>query len=154
MTATINKSRLNNFANQIWKSAERLRGKFKGYEYQNVIMPMIIIRRLEYVLVDWRFKQAEKIMKGRPSIKPKELEDLVKKLELNSRNIPFSNKNSWALRKICDEDPTLLEKNFRAYINGFSENIQNIINHFDFRATIGKMVEAGIAEVWNEKNPD
>ena len=44
MSAVINKSRLNNFANQIWKSAQRLRGKFKGYKYQNVIMPMIIIR--------------------------------------------------------------------------------------------------------------
>ncbi len=140
MSAVINKSRLNNFANQIWKSAVRLRGKFKGYEYQNVIMPMIIIRRLECVLIDWRAKQTEKVTKARPSIKPKELEGLVKKLELNPRNIPFSNKTSWTLRKICDEDPTLIEKNFRAYINGFSENIQDIINHFDFRATIGKMV--------------
>ncbi len=65
---------------------------------------------------------------------------MVKNLELNPRNIPFSNKTSWTLRKICDEDPTLVEKNFRAYINGFSENIQDIINRFDFRATIGKMV--------------
>ena len=63
MTAVISKGRLNNFADQIWKSAERLRGKFKGYEYQNVIMPMVIIRRLECVLVDWRVKQMEKILK-------------------------------------------------------------------------------------------
>jgi len=141
MSAVINKSRLNNFAGQIWKSAERLRGKFKGYEYQNVIMPMITIRRLECVLTDWRAKEVEKIKAKRPAIKAKELESLVKNLELNPRNIPFSNKTSWTLRKICDEDPTLLEKNFRAYINGFSENIQDIINHFDFRATIGKMVK-------------
>ena len=123
MSAVISKSRLNNFANQIWKSAERLRGKFKGYEYQNIIMPMIVVRRLECVLVDWRIKQTEKIKKSRASIKPKELKILVKNLELNPRNIPFSNKTSWTLRKICDEDPTLIEKNFRAYINGFSENI-------------------------------
>ena len=140
MSAVINKSRLNNFANQIWKSAERLRGKFKAYEYQSVILPMIVIRRFECVLIDWRAKEAEKIKSKRSTIKDKELDSLVKNLELNPRNIPFSNKTSWTLRKICDEDPTLIEKNFRAYINGFSENIQDIINRFDFRATIGKMV--------------
>lgn len=140
MSAVINKSRLNNFANQIWKSAERLRGKFKAYEYQSVILPMIVIRRFECVLINWRAKEAEKIKSKRPTIKDKELDSLVKNLELNPRNIPFSNKTSWTLRKICDEDPTLIEKNFRAYINGFSENIQDIINRFDFRATIGKMV--------------
>ena len=68
MSAAINKSRLNNFANQIWKSAKRLRGKFKAYEYQSVIMPMIVIRRLECVLVNWRAKEAEKIRIKRPSI--------------------------------------------------------------------------------------
>lgn len=136
----INKSQLTNFANQIWKSAVRLRGKFKAYEYQSVIMPMITIRRLECVLIDWRKKEAEKLKKKRPNIKDKELNELVKKLELNPRNIPFSNETSWTLRKICDEDSTLIEKNFRAYIKGFSENIQDIIDRFDFRATIGKMV--------------
>lgn len=140
MTAAISKSRLNNFANQIWKSAQRLRGKFKGYEYQNVIMPMIIIRRFECVLIAWRANESEKIKSKRSALKEKELAALVKNLEMNPRNIPFSNKTSWTLCKICDEDPTLIEKNFRAYINGFSENIQDIINHFDFRATIGKMV--------------
>ena len=115
MSAVINKSRLNNFANQIWKSAERLRGKFKAYEYQSVFMPMIVIRRLECVLINWRAKEVEKIKANRPSIKEKELAELVKKLELNPRIIPFSNKTSLTLRKICDEDPTLLEENFRAY---------------------------------------
>lgn len=160
MSAAINKSSLNNFAEQIWKSAIRLRGKFKGYEYQNVIMPMVVIRRLECVLINWRIKEASKIKSQRPAIKEKELDALVKKLELNPRNIPFSNKTSWTLRKICDEDPTLLEKNFRAYINGFSENIQDIINSFDFRATIGKMVnnarlESILNQYANEKlGPD
>ncbi|HJX31410.1 MAG TPA: N-6 DNA methylase, partial [Thermodesulfobacteriota bacterium] len=160
MSAAINKSSLNNFAEQIWKSAIRLRGKFKAYEYQSVILPMIVIRRLECVLIDWRIKEASKIKAKRPAIKEKELDALVKKLELNPRNIPFSNKTSWTLRKICDEDPTLLEKNFRAYINGFSENIQDIINRFDFRATIGKMVtnsrlESILHQYANEKlGPD
>jgi type I restriction-modification system DNA methylase subunit len=50
---SLNKHKLDNLANEIWKSAERLRGKFKAYEYQNVILPIIVIRRLECVLLKW-----------------------------------------------------------------------------------------------------
>jgi type I restriction enzyme M protein len=42
MAISLDKPRLDNLANEIWKSAERLRGKFKAYEYQNVILPMIV----------------------------------------------------------------------------------------------------------------
>lgn len=39
MSQSLNKPRLDNLAGDIWKSAERLRGKFKAYEYQAVILP-------------------------------------------------------------------------------------------------------------------
>ena len=140
MKTILNKDKLNNLTNEIWKSAERLRGKFKAYEYQSVILPIIVIRRLECVLISWREKQAADILKKRPDIKEDALATLVKKLELNPKKSPFSNKTNWTLAAICKEDPTLMEKNFRDYINGFSENIQDIIDHFDYRAIIGRMV--------------
>jgi type I restriction enzyme M protein len=54
MALSLNKPKLDNLAGDIWKSAERLRGKFKPYEYQGVILPIIVIRRLECVLLVWR----------------------------------------------------------------------------------------------------
>jgi type I restriction-modification system DNA methylase subunit len=54
MSLSLNKPKLDNLASDIWKSAERLRGKFKAYEYQGVILPIIVIRRLECVLLAWR----------------------------------------------------------------------------------------------------
>ena len=39
MSLALNKPKLDNLADEIWKSAERLRGKFKAYEYQNVVLP-------------------------------------------------------------------------------------------------------------------
>ena len=143
MKTILNKDKLNNLTNEIWKSAERLRGKFKAYEYQSVILPIIVIRRLECVLISWREKQAAEILKKRPGMEEKALADLVKKLELNPKKSPFSNKTNWTLTAICKEDPTLMEKNFRDYINGFSDNIQDIIDHFDYRAVIGRMVKNG-----------
>jgi type I restriction enzyme M protein len=141
MALSLDKPKLDNLANEIWKSAERLRGKFKPYEYQNVILPIIVIRRLECVLLKWRAEKKEEIQAKPPKRTEKELDALVKKLELNPQQCPFSNKTTWTLRKIYDEDHTLLEDNFRAYINGFSQNVDEIIENFNYRATIGLMVK-------------
>jgi len=139
MSLALNKPRLDNLAGDIWKSAERLRGKFKAYEYQNVILPIIVIRRLECVLIKWREDKATEVLRKRPKLTDKELKKLVKGLETSTA--PFSNKTDWTLRKVYEEDHTLLEENFRAYINGFSKNVDDIIEHFNYRATIGQMVK-------------
>ncbi len=139
MSLVLNKPKLDNLAGDIWKSAERLRGKFKAYEYQNVVLPIIVIRRLECVLIKWREDKAAEVRGKRPGLTEKELAKLVKGLETSTA--PFSNKTGWTLRRVYEEDHTLLEENFRAYINGFSKNVDDIIEHFNYRATIGQMVK-------------
>ena len=139
MALALNKPKLDNLADEIWKSAERLRGKFKAYEYQNVVLPIIVLRRLECVLLKWREDRAAEVRKKRPSITDKELAKLVKGLEQSEA--PFSNKTGWTLRKVYEEDHALLEENFRAYINGFSKNVDDIIEHFNYRAIVGQMVK-------------
>ncbi|MDP2157375.1 MAG: N-6 DNA methylase, partial [Nitrospirota bacterium] len=139
MTISLNKPKLDNLAGDIWKSAERLRGKFKAYEYQSVILPIIVIRRLECVLIKWREDKAADVLSKRQKLTEKELAKLVKGLETGTA--PFSNKTNWTLRKVYEEDHTLLEENFRAYINGFSKNVDDIIEHFNYRATIGQVVK-------------
>jgi type I restriction enzyme M protein len=141
MSLLLNKPKLDNLAGDIWKSAERLRGKFKAYEYQGVILPIIVLRRLECVLLAWREAKRAEVLARRPKLTEEELAKLVKELELNPKQCPFSNKTDWTLRKVYEEDRALLEENFRAYINGFSKNVDDIIEHFNFRATIGLMVK-------------
>jgi type I restriction enzyme M protein len=142
MSLSLNKPKLDNLAGDIWKSAARLRGKFKAYEYQSVILSIIVIRRLECVLLAWRDAKRAEVLAKRPNkLTEKELAKLVKDLELNPQQSPFSNKTHWTLRKVYEEDHTLLEDNFRAYINGFSKNVDDIIEHFNYRATIGLMVK-------------
>ena len=91
----------------------------------------------------WREAKRAEVLAKRPGLKdkPKELDKLVKELELNPKQSPFSNKTDWTLRKVYEEDQMLLEKNFRDYINGFSKNVDDIIEHFNYRATIGTMVK-------------
>lgn len=139
MALSLDKPKLDNLAGDIWKSAERLRGKFKAYEYQSVILPIIVIRRLECVLIKWREDKRAEIQAARPKITEKELDVLIKGLEISTA--PFSNKTDWTLRRVYEEDPMLLEENFRDYINGFSKNVDEIIDHFNYRATIGTMVK-------------
>ncbi len=93
------------------------------------------------MLIDWREKKTAELLKKRPNLKEEELAKLVKDLELNPKQCPFSNKTDWTLRKVYEEDHALLEVNFRAYINGFSKNVDEIIEHFNYRATIGLMVK-------------
>jgi len=147
----LNKQRLDNLAGEIWKSATRLRGKFKAYEYQNVILPIIVIRRLECVLLKWREDKKAEIRARKPNLNESQVDTLVKKLELNPQQAPFSNKTEWTLRKVYEEDHTLLAENFRDYINGFSKNIDEIIEHFNYRAVIGDMVKRNrLAPILNQ----
>jgi len=88
MVLALNKSRLDNLASDIWKSAERLRGKFKAYEYQNVILPIIVIRRLECVLIEWRAAKAD------------------------PEQYPFSNKTTWTLGKVHAQEHALRKRAF------------------------------------------
>ena len=83
MPLSVNKPKLDNLAGEIWKSAERLRGKFKAYEYQSVILPIIVIRRLECVLIKWREEKKAEIRARQPNRTDEELDKLVKALELN-----------------------------------------------------------------------
>jgi type I restriction enzyme M protein len=153
-TSHLDKTRLNNLAEEIWKSAERLRGKFKAHEYQNVILPIITIRRLECVLLKWREDRAEEIRAKRPEISEEDLAKQIKGNELNP-NYPgapgFSNQTTLTLRKIYEGDHTLLEQDFRAYLNGFSQNVQDILESFDYSAVVGKMVKnARLATILNQ----
>jgi type I restriction enzyme M protein len=68
MALSLDKPKLDNLAGDIWKSAERLRGKYKAYEYQSVILPNIVIRRLECVLLAWREGKSAEVLARRPKL--------------------------------------------------------------------------------------
>lgn len=131
-----NTEKLNQLIQEIWKSANSLRGKFKSYEYQNIILPMITIRRIECVLQKWRDDEKVKIQRGLPDATPEKIAEILK---LKEKGFAFYNLTDWNLRRLHEEDSTQLEANFRAYLNGFSSKIELIIDHFGFRETVGRL---------------
>ncbi len=135
----LNKEKLENLTNEIWKGAIKLRGKFKAKDYPSVILPMIMIRRIECVLIQKREEMEEAIRKQSPDIDDATLQ---KRIKIQESNLPFYNTSNWTLKSILKESSTQVEANFRDYLNKFSENIEEIIEKFNYRFWISEMVKA------------
>lgn len=137
----LNKERLENLTDEIWKGAIKLRGKFKAKDYPAIILPMIMIRRIESVLIKKREVFAKEILAKNPNIAEETLNKRVKIREVSDKK-SFFNKSNWTLKSILKESSTQVETNFRDYLNNFSPNIAEIIDKFNYRNIISEMVKA------------
>jgi type I restriction enzyme M protein len=135
----INKERLENLTQEVWKGAIKLRGKFQAKNYPSVILPMIMIRRIECVLEVKREQFKTEILAKTPDI---DSDTLQKRIKIKEQNEPFYNKSNWTLKGILDESASQVESNFRDYINSYSSNIDDIIDKFDYRNWVTQMVKA------------
>jgi len=111
-------------ANMIWSIADIIRGTFKPHEYGRVILPMTVLKRLNDTLLPT--KQA--VLNKYQEVKHFEVKDgfLTKASGYNFYNIsPFT------FETLLNE-PDHLEDNFKAFLAGFSDNIQDIIKNFKF----------------------
>ena len=115
--------------NFIWSIANRLRGAYQSDKYKDVIIPMTIIRRLECALEATK----EKVItdyKANPEIPSKLLQ--------RASNFSFYNTSELSLTELLN-DPNNIAANFKAYIEGFSDNVQEIFRKLDFNKQIDKM---------------
>ncbi len=101
---------------------------------------MIMIRRIECMLIQRRNEIALDLKKAKPKISDAELKKKVKHREILT--IPYYNKSDWTLTKILKDDATQVEAHFREYLKEFSPIINEIIDEFNYRETISKMVKA------------
>ena len=116
----------------VWSIANSLRGPYKSDKYKDVIIPMIILRRLECALD--KTKQAVVDAYEKNPNTPKDI------LEVKS-GYSFYNTSPYTLKKLLN-DPNKIAENLKEYINGFSSNIQNIFGKeegLDFFPQIDKM---------------
>lgn len=123
-------------ANLIWAIADKLTGVYKPHEYGEVILPLTVIRRFDSVLADT--KQAV-------IAKNKEIPDgpLKEKMLCRAAGHPFFNISPFTFETLVNS-PDRIEENFRAYLNGFSENVRQIIEKFEFDKQIKRMAEKEI----------
>lgn len=122
-------------ANLIWNVADILRGLYKPHEYGKVILPMTVIKRLHDTLMPTR----EAVLKA--SEQYKDMNDTMRNRMLEkAAGYSFYNTSLYTFETLLS-DPTNIETNFRAYLNGFSDNMQDILANFKFDIEITNMEE-------------
>ncbi|RSJ96960.1 type I restriction-modification system subunit M [Streptococcus cristatus] len=130
----------NKLVSFIWSVADDcLRDVYVRGKYRDVILPMTVIRRFDTIIE----KEKANIMKVKETAE-KEGWDVEKTLA-TAVNMPFYNTSQFQLKDLKHEtNRQNLKKNFEEYLNGFSENVKEILQKFDFNNQLTKMTEAGI----------
>ena len=113
----------------VWSIANSLRGAYTSDKYKDVIIPMVIIRRFECALANTKDAVVAK-HKSNPTL-PAALLCQVSKY-------PFYNTSDYTLARLLN-DPDNIAGNFQTYIEGFSANVQTILNNLEFTKQIEKM---------------
>jgi type I restriction enzyme M protein len=132
---------MNNFsekANFIWSIADLIRDAFRRSKYQDVILPFTVLRRIDCVLAPTK----QKVLERNAQLKKKGLENRGPQL-CNASGYAFYNTSLYDFEKLLHDAPSLAT-NLRAYINGFSDNMKEIVEKFDFNNTISKLEEHGL----------
>jgi type I restriction enzyme M protein len=110
-----------NLSSLIWSAADDiLRGKFKPSEYGRIILPFVVLRRLDCVLEPKKDEIYELY---------EEFKDKVSDPSpyiLKTVGLPFFNTSKYDLSRI-KSDPTNVLMNFNNYIQGYSSNVSSIL---------------------------
>ncbi len=121
----------------LWGVADLIRDTFKRGKYQDVILPLTVLRRLDCVLAPAKAK----VLETQARFKGK-LENLDPQLRKAS-GFAFYNTSRYDFEKLLADAPHLAA-NLRNYIAGFSPNMREVLEKFDFDNTISKLDEAGL----------
>ena len=119
-------------SNLIWNNAEILRGLYKPHEYGEVILPMTVIKRFHDTLLP-TLDQVQETYEEYKTF------EVVEPFLLDATGgYSFYNTSKFTFASLLS-DPEHIEENFRAYLNGFSENVQDVLEHFSFDMHISRL---------------
>jgi type I restriction enzyme M protein len=122
----------------IWGVADLIRDTFKRGKYQDVILLLTVLRRLDCVLAPTK----EKVLKRQADLRGRGLQDLDAQLR-RVAGFAFYNTSRYDFEKLLADAPHVAA-NLRNYIAGFSPNMREVLEKFDFDNTISKLAEAGL----------
>ena len=121
----------------IWGVADLIRDTFKRGKYQDVILPLTVLRRLDCVLAPGKLKVMEVQARYQDKI------ENPKGLLQTASGFAFYNTSRYDFAKLLADAPHIAQ-NLRNYIAGFSPNMREVLEKFDFDNTIAKLDESGL----------
>ncbi len=122
----------------LWGVADLIRDTFKRGKYQDVILPLTVLRRLDCVLVDTKAD----VLRRQSELTALGLQDQHRQLCIAS-GFAFYNTSRYDFERLLADSPSLAA-NLRNYLAGFSPNMREVLEKFDFDNTISKLDEAGL----------
>lgn len=122
----------------IWNVANSLFGAYKPHEYGLVILPMVVIKRFHDCLLpthDAVVAKNKQLTQIGMAVKDPFL--------LKTSGYKFYNTSEYTFEKL-KADPENIKVNFEAYLNGFSDNVMDILARMDFFTQLERMSNAGL----------
>lgn len=138
---------MNNFSEKaafLWSVADLLRDVFKRGKYQDVILPFTVLRRIDAVLEPTKTQVLATYAKHKGKL------DNLDGVLCRASGYAFYNISQYTFARLLSE-PANLAANLNNYINGFSPNMREVLEKFEFRNTITKLDEAGLLFLVVEK---
>lgn len=130
----------------VWSIAEILRGDFKQSEYGKVVLPFVVLRRLDCLLEDSK----EAVLEASKGI-PDGADDATRDMILFGAvggNVRVYNESRFTFETLKGQDPGQLHQNLVDYITKFSPNVRDIfLDKFRFTEQLKRLKEGGI--LWN-----
>ena len=124
-------------ANLVWNVADDvLRGLFKPHEYGDITLPFLVLRRLDCILDEDGRK--EKAINTYNQYNGQVDEDLLPPIILRETNTSFYNTSKYDLSRL-KADPNNIHLNFENYLNGFSQDVRDIIENFNLGGFIERL---------------
>ena len=128
-----------NLISFIWNIANKLRGPYKPPQYRKVMLPMIVLRRLDCVLEPTKEVVLKKYKKLKArGLKGRALHIALARVASKDRTQPLYNVSNYTFKRLL-EDPEHISKNLTAFINGFSPKAKEIFENFRFEQEIEKL---------------
>lgn len=136
----MNKQSHNKLVSFIWSIADDcLRDVYVRGKYRDVILPMIVLRRLDALLEPTKEAVLEELAFQRDEAKFTEWDENGLR---EASGYVFYNTSKWTLQQIKDtatNSSQILQANFEDYLNGFSPNVKEIIEKFKLRSQVRHM---------------
>jgi len=127
------------FSNVIWQIADLLRGPYRPPQYERAMLPLTVLRRFDCVLAPTKEKVLAEYERWEGKLDGEALDAKLNK----AAGQRFHNHSPLDFEKLKG-DPDNIAQHLNSYINGFSENVRQIFEYFEFGNEIEKMHEANI----------
>ena len=129
-----------NHVSFLWNIAESLRGTYKEEDYRKVMLPLIVIRRFDCLLDDYNRETIKSVYEEYDFLPEEEKDEMVivDLKENHNMNLQFYNVSDFTWKKLLDDSENI-KSNFEEYLNGFSNNVKEIIGKFKFKDEIAQL---------------